>query len=126
MRKAALALISVGLLVLTTACRDEPNAPKTPTVTGSWSGTTDNATLSLTLTESSDRSVSGSGHISSPSNSIALTVTGTHAHPSVSLILKATGYQDVNFQGEFSADDRIIGSLNGSGFRNDAITLRRR
>ena len=95
-----------------------------PSIDGSWSGSIGSTNFSMTVTER-DRTVTGSATISGSGGSIALTVTGTHAHPAVALTMSATGFESFNFTGNFETDDLITGSLNGSGFVNDQITLLR-
>ncbi len=69
--------------------------------------------------------VSGNGTVSAGAQSIPITVTDTHAHPNVSLTAQATGYPDMNFQGQFTDNNTITGALNGAGFTNLPLTLRR-
>ena len=96
-----------------------------PSIDGRWSGSVSGGTnFSMTVTER-DRTVTGSATISGSGGSIALTVTGTHAHPAVALTMSATGFESFNFTGNFETDDLITGSLNGSGFVNEQISLLR-
>lgn len=115
-----LAIVVVALMV---ACDD--NGPEIPQATGSWEGTVSSAVVTLTLNENSDGEVSGSGNFTAPEDALSVSVEGTHAHPDISLILAAPGFEDTNFTGEFVEDDRITGRLNGSGFVNNALTLYR-
>lgn len=127
MRKMARGL--VGLLLVTVvvaACGKDDQGPKIPSASGSWSGNVAGATFQLTLNEDEDNRLDGSGSMSASSAAIALTASGRHVHPNVTLTLEATGYQDMNFSGRFSGDDTIIGSLNGSGFVNESLTFSRR
>ncbi len=124
---AGLSLMVLALVLMLAACGGDATGPKTPTVTGAWSGTiggTGNmGSLSLTLTETNG-AVVGSGVISG-SESVAVHVTGTHAHPSVSLAMTSSGYEDCNFSGTMTATNTIAGTLNGSGFYNRPVTLTR-
>lgn len=101
-------------------------APAIPTTTGHWSGVFSSSgiatTLTLTLQESSN-SITGSGNLSSSTISLALTVTGTHADPSISLILAATGFQPINLTGSFATALTITATLNGSGYVGIPVTL---
>ncbi len=112
------------LLVFAAACGDSPSQPRTPSIDGAWSGSAAGFTLNLVLA-SGAAGVSGNGTVSGEGTSIAVTATGTHVHPNVALTLQATGFQDLNFQGQFTDDNTINGTLNGSGFNNFALTLRR-
>jgi hypothetical protein len=69
--------------------------------------------------------VTGTGTISGAGTPLAITVTGTHSHPNVSLNANAPGFEPMNFQGTFTNDNTINGTLNGSGFDNFALTLQR-
>jgi len=117
----ALALAPVG-------CGDSGTGPELPpTVTGSWSGTSQGVTLNLTLSEGVGGAVAGSGNIAGPDGNISLIVRqGTHAHPDVSLVLGTQGYQDMTFSGRMSGETQIAGTLNGSGFDNFNFNLGRR
>lgn len=119
------------LLILTlflTACGDkgptEPKTPPPPSASGAWQGTSGGLVMTLTLSET-QQAVSGSGNLTFGSNALAVTVQGTHAHPSVGLTLRASGYEDINFQGSFTDSNTMSGTLNGSGFSNQSFTLRR-
>lgn len=116
-------LLALFFSMAVLGCGDA-SEPEIPGLDGRWSGTTSDLTLSLTLTES-DREVTGSGTMSGPSASIALQVDGSHVHPDVSLTMSASGYEDMNFTGEFINDTSIRGELRGSGFNGDALTLRK-
>jgi hypothetical protein len=120
-------------LTLAAACTESATSPVAPPVvpppadpvaSGAWAGTVQGMTVTLTLAESNN-TIAGSGNISAPGSSLALTATGTRAHPSVALTLRASGFEDMNFQGNFSGNNMIVGTLNGSGFSNEGLTLRR-
>jgi hypothetical protein len=110
-------------LLLATGCRDGAG-PETPSMTGSWSTVTIRRIVSLKTTES-DGQVSGTGSISTLSATIPISVAGTHAHPSVVLTARSPGYNDFVFSGRFAGADSIVGTLNGSGFHDDSLALRR-
>ena len=95
-----------------------------PKIDGVWSGSSTGVSYSMTVVEN-DKMVTGSATIIVTGGSIALTVTGTHAHPSVALTLNAAGFQPFSFNGSFETDDLITGLLNGSGFDNEQISLLR-
>lgn len=114
------------LLILFAACSgDSPSAPATPSINGTWNGTGAGVTVNMVLTSAGTGTVSGNGTIGAGSSSIPITITGTHAHPGVALTGKATGFQDMIFQGSFTDNNTIMGTLNGSGFSNFALTLKR-
>ncbi len=119
--------LALALVLALAACGDNGTEPELPTVSGSWSGTSQGMTLNLTLSEGVGGAVSGSGNIAGPDGNISLIVRqGTHAHPDVSLVLGTQGYQDMTFSGRMSGDTQITGTLNGSGFDNYNFNLGRR
>jgi len=119
--------LALALVLALAACGDNGTEPELPTVSGSWSGASQGMTLNLTLSEGVGGAVAGSGNISGGGLSTALIVRqGTHAHPDVSLVLGAQGYQDLNFTGRMSGETQIVGTLNGSGFDNYNFNLARR
>jgi hypothetical protein len=119
-------ILSLALmLALLAACGDGPTDPPIPSLTGRWTGTTGDIAVDLTLTETGG-ALSGSGHLAAPSMSLAITATGTHAHPNVSMTIRAQGYEDMDYSGTMSGDAAIVGRLNGSGFTNEGLTLNRR
>ncbi|MEQ9398188.1 MAG: hypothetical protein RJQ04_03380 [Longimicrobiales bacterium] len=123
--------LALFFLVLVTAaasaCGDGATAPEPdPVVSGSWSGTSQGLTLRLTLSEGAGGAVSGSGNITGGTDNLALTVRqGTHTYPSLSLILGAQGFEDLNFAGTLVSETQIAGTLNGSGFDNFNFNLSR-
>lgn len=122
-RARVIASVSMVLFLVAAGCSDS-SGPKT-TVTGNWTGSApisvgSNATLSMVLTESSG-AVTGTGSLVG-STSIALTVTGTYAAPSLGLTMSAPGFSSLNLTATVSGKT-MTGTLNGSGFNNTAITL---
>jgi len=118
-------LAVLALILALAACGGDATGPKTPSVSGGWTGTVMEAgSLNLTLVETSG-TLTGSGSLSAGTFAAALTVTGAHAHPNVSLTMKSAGYEDMNFAGTMTDDRTIAGTLNGSGFSGQAVTLRR-
>jgi hypothetical protein len=111
------------LSFIVVACSDSSGS-RTPSLTGSWGGTLEGATVNFVATETSN-SISGNGFISSGELSIAITLTGTHAHPNVSLTIQSSGFEDMSFTGSFVSDDQIAGRVNGSGFVNTTLSINR-
>ena len=118
----------VALALAATACKDNSTGPAAPpTVSGSWSGTSQGLTLNLTLSEGVGGAVSGSGNIAGGGLNLALVVRqGTHVDPNLTLILGATGYEDMNFAARLSSATQMTGTLNGSGFDNYNLNLTKR
>jgi hypothetical protein len=112
---------------LTVACGDSSTEPDVLTVTGQWSGPIlENSIITLTLSEVAGGSVGGSGTFWTPGvGAIPLTVSsGTHAYPSLTLIVAADGFEDMNLTGTVNAGS-IDARLNGSGFWNARLVLAR-
>jgi|TARA_B100000809_G_scaffold92838_2_gene91500 hypothetical protein len=106
------------------ACGDGGTAPN-PTVTGTWGGNSGRTTLTLTLIEAVDGTVTGSGNLAQDQN-VALAVrVGTHAFPNLSLTLAPFGSYDLDLTGTVMSTTTIAATLNGSGFNNESIQLTR-
>ncbi|MCS7081522.1 MAG: hypothetical protein N2561_03300 [Bacteroidetes bacterium] len=121
-RWTSLLLLVVALIASGLSCKKEE---KTPGLSGRWVGIVQGVTLDVTLVESKG-TITGSGSVQAPGVSISVSVTGTYSFPNVSMTFRSTGYEDFTFSGTLSADgNTLAGALNGSGFNNVAITLRR-
>jgi hypothetical protein len=112
-------MLATCLLV---ACGDDGTGPGN-SIEGEWSGPIGSAQLTLTLQES-DGEVSGNGSIVADSESAALTVDGSFDDPDFSLTLSPPGFEPINFAGEVD-EDEMNGTLNGSGFVQQTVTLTR-
>lgn len=119
------AVLSLVLLSLAGCGDDGPSEPEIPSLTGAWSGSASGYTFNLTMTESAGGILDGNGSINGPGFAAAMEVSGRHAHPSVSLTIVPAGFEPLNFQGTMADDRTINGTLNGSGFNNFALTMRR-
>ncbi len=116
-------LAVIGLLSLSMACSDSgPSGPETTRVTGTWTGSATGLTFTFTLSESASGSITGSGSVGSAA---ATVFSGTHAGSTVSFTFGASGFEDANFTGELSNSTTMTGAVNGSGFSNFALTLRK-
>jgi hypothetical protein len=109
------------LCVILAACGDDAIEPEAdPTVSGIWSGTSGATTLTLTMNEAADGTVTGSGGLAG----VALGIrSGTHVFPNLSLVLAPLGAQDADFTGTVTSATTIEGTLNGSGFINENFNL---
>lgn len=107
------------VLALLAACGGDSNAPE-QTMTGTWRGTVSSATMTLSLSQSG-RDVTGNGTLIGAST-VALTVSGTATLPAFSMTLASGGFQSINFAGQMGTKT-LTGTLNGSGFTNDAVTF---
>ena len=119
--------VILGTLFLAVmSCKDQ-GPPPPPTVDGAWAGASGNFTFNLTLAQSGS-TVTGSGQVGGPDESLALTVSsGTFVAPNVSMVLSAQGFQPMNYSGALATNNsnQIIGRVNGSGFQNDVLVLTR-
>jgi hypothetical protein len=79
--------------------------------------------MTLTLAQTG-ANVTGSGQLSSTSNTIPLTASGTFVSPTLSLTLSSAGFQPTQYTATLS-NGRLTGNLNGSGFNQLAMTLTR-
>lgn len=123
-RHRLLLLAALGSIALGCSKGTEP----TPeiTVNGSWSGTVSSGeTISMVLSQTGT-SVTGTGQLVGTGGSFALTVAGTYVKPAVALTLSATGFSSINFASSAVSQTAMPGTLNGSGYSNDALTLTRR
>jgi len=125
MRRSVASLLALSVLAALLACGGSPAAPKPVSLTGTWIGTSATGTWNLTLSEAADHSISGSGTVQSGGTSIAVTVTGTHADPAVSLTLASSGFADTNYSAHLTSATEMSGTLNGSGFSNEVLVLDR-
>ena len=102
-------------------------------VTGAWRGTTyvhvgaDSIAYTFALDLEQDESnVSGSGVITSGTQSVETSVDGTWAFPNVTLRLSSPTYADIRFNSTFAREvsrDSLVGPLIGSGFDDTNLTL---
>lgn len=124
MRAKLTTLLLPAVFVLAAACGSDATGPESTNVSGTWTGSSSGITLSVTLSEGSDGSLSGSGNISGGTESFALTVSsGTHAGSTVSFTMESAGFRDLNYAGTLQSPTSMSGSLNGSGFNNTNLNL---
>lgn len=104
------------------ACSGGDAVAPPPVLNATWTGTTNGQTFSMILTENGG-SVTGSGTLTNtPSGTLALTVTGSYASPNVSLSMTSGLHPAINLTAVV-AGKTMTGTLQGSGFTGDAITL---
>jgi len=112
---------SILTFALLAACGGDSTAP-VASVAGSWSGSSNGGTLTMTLTQA-DGSISGNGQINGPGGAEALVVNGTFAAPTLSVSLTAQGFEPINLTASLVNKTQLVGALNGSGFSNLSIVL---
>lgn len=118
-------LAALLLTTLALACRG-PAEPERRSLIGSWSSDDlGNSTLiRMTLTETA-REVRGAGSWLEPTRALAFRVEGAHAEQMVALFLQFQTEESIGFQGEFTDQNTLQGTLTGAGFRNQALTFQR-
>lgn len=119
-------LLMVAIAFLTFGCGTDSN--EDPSVSGSWLGTATinggTMTMSIQLQENSG-SLNGNGTLTFV-DPLAINATGTHNYPNVSMTIRSSDLQDMNFNATMSGDgNALTGTLQGSGFNNFSFTLRR-
>ena len=97
-------------------------------VAGTWSGrvTASNgvtATLQISISEHSS-DVSGTGWLKLTSDSLGLSVSGSYDSPTLAATISSQGFQPMQLAATVS-ETEMVGTLDGSGFQNRAITLKR-
>lgn len=121
-------LLLAGFLAFVACGGSEPVAPPPPpTASGNWIATITASGLTiavnLSLSQDANMAVTGGGTFAAATSS-AVSVSGFHNFPTVSLTVTSSGFQDMNYSGTMSADGtRITGTLNGSGFQNAQMNL---
>ena len=115
----------IAILALATipACGGGGTDAKT-TVDGTWTGQTGGQLLTLSLVQSGS-GVTGSGTMTNtPTGTRALTVSGSFSNPTFTATLSSGSAEPINISANVTGKT-MTGSLNGSGFTGDAITLSR-
>ncbi|HEU0013184.1 MAG TPA: hypothetical protein VFQ45_05845 [Longimicrobium sp.] len=117
------------LLPLLTACGgDDIIPPGDYTLEGRWAGTAgddDEYAFTFVLDQDARNNVAGTATVVTEASTLELDVSGDWDYPNFELVLSTGGYQDVVYSGSFEAADSIDGTLAGSGFENEALTIER-
>ncbi len=117
MNRAIPKILSVLFLALSVTACDSGGDDADPTLDGNWSGTTVVGTSSIQMTVNlveNNRVINGSGTLVIGGN-FAVTVTGTHNYPNVTLTI-TDGIDTLSFTGTVAGgDNSITGSLTGGG-----------
>lgn len=97
-------------------------------VEGTWSGRVSasngmSATLEIDVGESAGK-VSGTGWLIVTGDSLGLSVSGSYDAPTIDAVISSQGFQPMDLTATVS-EGQMVGTLDGSGFENRAITLRR-
>jgi hypothetical protein len=126
-----MAVAVAGALLLAAGCGKDSTGVST-VVTGTWNGSAmqDGVTFSFSiqLTEVSGGQLRGTGTGSgalSGGRSSMLDVVGTRSGSNVSMTLSATGFTPMVYTGRLVDENEMEGKLDGSGFNQMSLTLRR-
>ena len=119
-------LIALSTLLFALGCGDDTLGP-VQTVDGNWSGVQNGYSLSLSLTQASTGEVTGSAFVASTAVATNATVAGTFAYPTLHIVISAPSFAPVDYTGELSQTEaKIFGKLNGSGFSNIQMDVKKK
>lgn len=90
---------------------------------GITTGDAQEGVLEWTL-QDTDGDISGSGSLSTATDTVALTIEGTFSPPNLSLTVSPQGFDNFTFFGTVG-EESMKGRLNGAGFVNRTVTLDR-
>lgn len=109
-------------LLLAGGCQN-PTDTERRSLIGQWTSTGfAGNTVQMTLTEVA-REVDGAGSWVGPESANAFRVSGAHAEETVSLLFQFKYLEDINFLGEFTDEDTLVGTLTGGEYRDRPITF---
>ena len=118
--------LALAAVVLALGCGDNTLGP-VMTADGSWSGVQNGYSLSLSLTQSTTGDITGTAFIASTAVATDATVTGTFVYPNLHITSNATNFLPVDYAGTMSATEaKIFGKLNGSGFANVEVDVKKK
>jgi hypothetical protein len=119
-------LFAALLLVAVAGCGSETLAPVTK-VDGTWNGSGGSVQLSLGLSQDDAGNVSGNVGMVGQLGLVQGTASGTFIYPNLQLTIDIPGLEPAIYFGEMSATSaEIDGTLDGSGFTNLAINLKKK
>ena len=111
-------VVTAALLVVVLAACSDSTAPGV-SIAGSWSGTGGGGSWSVGFTENGGQ-VTGGGKIN---NAVNVNFTGTHSGNHLSLTILATGYANASLSATVTDATHINGTLTGSGWSGNSLTL---
>jgi hypothetical protein len=119
-------LITLTTLLFALGCGEDTLGP-VQTVDGSWSGVQNGYSLSLSLTQGTAGEVNGTAFVASTAVATEATVTGTFVYPTLHITISAPSFAPVDYVGEMSQTEaKIFGKLNGSGFTNVQMDVKKK
>jgi len=119
-------LIALTTLLFALGCGDDTLGP-VQTVDGSWAGVQNGYSLSLSLTQANTGEVTGTAFVASAAVATEATVSGTFVYPTLHITISASSFVPVEYVGEMSQTEaKIFGKLNGSGFSNVQVDVKKK
>ena len=113
-------------LAFALGCGDKTLGP-VMTVDGNWAGVQNGYSLSLSLTQANTGEVTGTAFVASTAVATNATVTGNFVYPTLHLTISATNFVPVDYVGTMSETEaKIFGKLNGSGFANIQMDVKKK
>lgn len=107
------------LVLALAACSDATEPERS--IAGRWAGLAVGINFDFVVTDQAG-AIRGTGTALAAALSLALSLEGTHVHPDVSITMSAPGYEPINFSGTVTGR-QMSGTLNGSGFHSEQLTL---
>ena len=118
--------LTLATVVFALGCGENTLGP-VMTVDGSWTGVQNGYSLSLSLTQSMTGDVTGTAFVASTAISTNATVVGTFVYPTLHVTINAPNFVPVDYVGTMSATEaKIFGKLNGSGFSNVEVDVKKK
>ena len=118
--------LTLTMVLFALGCGDNTLGP-VMVVDGSWAGVQNGYSLSLALTQSTTGDVTGTAFIASTAIATNATVTGTFVYPTLHVVISADNFIPVDYVGTMSATEaKIFGKLNGSGFSNVEVDVKKK
>ena len=126
-------LFLVGLVTVSLALKcgegplDDGLGPTARGINGTWLGTIEDLTIRLTLAENSG-AATGTGTITRAGEPTPVSISGTAGSGAFSITIADPGHEPFTFAGSVQVvgtNTVMKGTVTGSGFQNDALTLTR-
>lgn len=126
--RCRLPTLAIALLLVLAGCDSGGGPPET--LIGEWRGTFVQESISytvfLSLEQTSPSSVRGTGTIDSSQGTLQIDLTGTYAHPQVTLSMQVQSQRPATLEGTVSEDRSTIDALiTGSDFDGAEFELER-
>jgi hypothetical protein len=117
-------ILAVLAVVVLVGCDNPFGGDDPPTMTGAWR--TDSGDIRMTLRQDGDGTFVGAGTIRyARGGDLPMEVRGVNSHPSVSMsIIDRDGFA-LNFRGDFSGGDALVGMMSGYSNGSFSYTFRR-